>query len=357
MGKTMGIFFRSTFAAMLIFGTQATASDLNQTLIFDEVIGNTSTLVSGGIRGSNGSVRSLQGSCGNGNRGNGVCSNGQCCSQYGWCGTTSAHCTTSGGGGGSGGSTQLGDWALCSSSSQCKNGCCSSKYSGDGKTKCTPLTGGFNAAICLPNGGQGGTPTPPSGGTCGNGNRGNGVCANGQCCSQFGWCGTTSAHCNGAPAPAPASKPAPAPAPAPTTVLSSGSGRATYYYDVTGPQCGFTFAENKGYPTCTSWGSGAKTLEQYGTNKIVAIDNRLLQGAGRANLCGKEIEIFKDGRQLPGPFIVFDGCQRCADDGNTVIDLSVTALNEASGGNACSAGVVGGFSWRVTNKQIIPFVP
>lgn len=38
------------------------------------------------------------------------------------------------------------------------------------------------------------SPPPPSG-TCGNGNRGNGVCADSTCCSPFGWCGTSPAHC------------------------------------------------------------------------------------------------------------------------------------------------------------------
>ena len=77
------------------------------------------------------------GTCGNGNRGNGSCANGQCCSQLGWCGTSSAHCN------GSGTVAKLGDWALCSSSSQCSNGCCSGTYSG-GTLKCTPLGQGFN---------------------------------------------------------------------------------------------------------------------------------------------------------------------------------------------------------------------
>jgi hypothetical protein len=55
-------------------------------------------------------------------------------------------------------------------------------------------------------GGGGGnpTPTPPSptppsggGGTCGRGRRGNGRCANSSlCCSRYGWCGTSSAHCS-----------------------------------------------------------------------------------------------------------------------------------------------------------------
>ncbi|KAJ3123540.1 hypothetical protein HK098_001843 [Nowakowskiella sp. JEL0407] len=34
--------------------------------------------------------------------------------------------------------TRLGDWSFCSSSAQCKNGCCSKQYSNDGKLKCTP---------------------------------------------------------------------------------------------------------------------------------------------------------------------------------------------------------------------------
>eukprot|EP00128_Syssomonas_multiformis_P017913 Colp12_sorted_trinity150504_noHs@15598 len=78
---------------------------------------------------------SASGTCGGGNRGNGICPQaGQCCSQFGWCGTSAAYCTGSG-------------------------------------------TGG-------------------AGGTCGNGNRGNGRCPiAGQCCSQWGWCGTNAAYC------------------------------------------------------------------------------------------------------------------------------------------------------------------
>eukprot|EP00985_Skeletonema_marinoi_P016898 scaffold9175_cov115-Skeletonema_marinoi.AAC.3 len=79
------------------------------------------------------------GTCGDGNRGNGICSDGKCCSQYGWCGSSSAHC--SGGGGGV-------------------------------------------------------SPPSPSSGTCGDGNRGNGICSDGKCCSQFGWCGSSAGHCS-----------------------------------------------------------------------------------------------------------------------------------------------------------------
>ena len=47
------------------------------------------------------------------------------------------------GGGGGGGGGNLGDWSRCSSSSQCSNGCCTSKYS-NGVLKCTPLSPGYN---------------------------------------------------------------------------------------------------------------------------------------------------------------------------------------------------------------------
>jgi hypothetical protein len=36
--------------------------------------------------------RTLQGSCGNGNRGDGICADGTCCSQFGYCGITAEHC-------------------------------------------------------------------------------------------------------------------------------------------------------------------------------------------------------------------------------------------------------------------------
>ena len=40
----------------------------------------------------------------------------------------------------------------------------------------------------------------PRGGSCGNGNIGDGRCSSGECCSEHGWCGTSPAHCTN-PAP------------------------------------------------------------------------------------------------------------------------------------------------------------
>lgn len=136
--------------------------------------------------------RDLQagGTCGGGNPGNGVCANGQCCSQYGWCGTTVAHCDGNPHSGGTCGGGNPGNGV-------CASGECCSQYGWCGMT----------AAHCA---GNPPIPSPPSRGTCGGGNPGNGVCANGECCSQYGWCGTSSAHCAGnPPGPSPPTPPSP----------------------------------------------------------------------------------------------------------------------------------------------------
>jgi len=96
----------------------------------------------GGSTGGSTGV-STDGTCAN----NGLsCPSGQCCSQYGWCGTTSDYC-------GAG---------------------CQSAFG--------TCTGGST-------GGSTGVSTD---GTCAN----NGLsCPSGECCSQYGWCGTTSDYC------------------------------------------------------------------------------------------------------------------------------------------------------------------
>jgi hypothetical protein len=44
----------------------------------------------------------------------------------------------------------LGEWVFCSASSQCANGCCSTRYSvSDGRLKCTPV-GGYRPDMCIP---------------------------------------------------------------------------------------------------------------------------------------------------------------------------------------------------------------
>ena len=58
----------------------------------------------------------------------------------------------------------LGDWAFCTSSSQCQNQCCSSKYStSDGRLKCTPVGGFKPSEGCVDSATPPApTPTPPT---------------------------------------------------------------------------------------------------------------------------------------------------------------------------------------------------
>ena len=70
----------------------------------------------------------------------------------------------------------------------------------------------FNCAEVSIGGGGNPSPTPPAptpvsgGGTCGNGQRGNGKCPNSsECCSEWGWCGTSVDHCKNNPSPTPPS--------------------------------------------------------------------------------------------------------------------------------------------------------
>lgn len=105
--------------------------------------------------------------------------------------------------------TLLVDWELCTSSSSCHSGCCTAKYSHDERLRCTRLNGGYHADICVeassvvmhqPQEQQQQVSTTTNSqstvnGTCGYGRRGNGVCADGTCCSEFGWCGTSASIC------------------------------------------------------------------------------------------------------------------------------------------------------------------
>ena len=101
-------------------------------------------------------------------------------------------------------------------------GCTDNEYQEDStQTFCnsegTTTTCGYSVICCTPQsdntnnnsggggrvGGGGGMMVPQSsstsnGGTCGNGNRGNGICPKqDECCSEHGYCGSTSEHCGG----------------------------------------------------------------------------------------------------------------------------------------------------------------
>jgi len=90
---------------------------------------------------------STDGTCGP----NKSCPSNQCCSKYGYCGTSTAHCGT---------------------------GC----QVGLGKCGTSSNNSGVDYTKIVSTDGQ-----------CGDGH---GKCPSGQCCSQYGYCGTSTAHCN-----------------------------------------------------------------------------------------------------------------------------------------------------------------
>ncbi|KAL6597702.1 coth protein-domain-containing protein [Neocallimastix sp. 'constans'] len=95
------------------------------------------------------SPTSDDGRCGSNGR---ICPNNECCSQYGYCGTTDEYC-------GSGCQSEFG---RCNSSGNPSSNNTPSKV---------PISPDYH---CGPN---------------------NGACANNECCSQYGYCGTTDAYC------------------------------------------------------------------------------------------------------------------------------------------------------------------
>jgi len=128
---------------------------------------------------------------------------GTCCSPYGYCGSTTAHC---------GGGCQP-TFGTCTGTNETPDGscgpafnnyictpnfgnCCSaSGWCGNSGAYCgAGCQGSYSSAgACLTSG------IPSVDGTCGgtNGYTCTGGEFNGQCCSPYGYCGSTTAHCEG----------------------------------------------------------------------------------------------------------------------------------------------------------------
>ena len=125
------------------------------------------------------------GTCGGGSTGNGICpNNDECCSQYGFCGTTPDHC--------SGSSPQQ------QSQQQQQQQPPTSPTFVATPSSSLAQTPQFNEqGVLVPVGAGSNVPiTPVVHGSCGNGSTGNGICKlNSECCSQNGFCGNTLEHC------------------------------------------------------------------------------------------------------------------------------------------------------------------
>jgi len=149
--------------------------------------------------------------------GYGSCGNGKCCSPYGYCGTTTRHCGTgcqanyglcnsSGSSSGSGSGSSSGTVPISMVEDRCgpeygacadPNACCSehgwcdttSKHCGTG---CQPKYGKCNSSGTS----SGSTETVPVSTVKDRCGPDYGACANpNACCSKYGWCDTTSEYC------------------------------------------------------------------------------------------------------------------------------------------------------------------
>ncbi|KAG7150819.1 Endochitinase 2 like protein [Verticillium longisporum] len=98
----------------------------------------------------------------------GVCSGGECCSQYNYCGRTEAHC----------GSGCQGLFGHCGTQPAAKHLVAVGNYPGGCRTQAVKPSPSATPVGEAPNCG-------PS----------KGVCSGGECCSQYNYCGLTEAHC------------------------------------------------------------------------------------------------------------------------------------------------------------------
>ena len=150
------------------------------------------------------------GTCGGGDRGDGVCPYaGYCCSEWGYCGTTSEYCAE---GTNNVPTPSVVDGAPPAPTSAIEAGQCAVGDTGDGfcfeENHCCSEYGycGTGEEYCyketrttLDEEGAGGGWQGDGGGvgTCGGGGIGNGICNDGLCCSKYGFCGEGELYCTG----------------------------------------------------------------------------------------------------------------------------------------------------------------
>jgi hypothetical protein len=146
------------------------------------------------------------------------------------------------------------------------------------------------------------------------------------------------------------------------SVINSGTGFGTYYYDVQHVQsCGADFTNmNQGFVECSQfipW-----TLNNVNSNNIVAMNHTLLAG-NLAKYCGRQVVVSVNGKASSTPFFIGDGCERCGTGSSTNsvwnpngapgLDFSFTALS-ALNSNACFAGHID-LSWQILDNTLYNF--
>lgn len=147
------------------------------------------------------------------------------------------------------------------------------------------------------------------------------------------------------------------------SVIFSGQGFGTYYYDIEQiDACGTTFEyQNQGGVMCSS--ETLLSLNQMETNYVVAMNNTQL-GADPSKYCGKKVVVSVNGQQCNLPLFIGDGCQRCGNGSSTSatwnaegapgLDFSYSILDRLSGGSSCHDGHIS-ISWEIVDETMYKF--
>jgi hypothetical protein len=146
------------------------------------------------------------------------------------------------------------------------------------------------------------------------------------------------------------------------TVLNSGSGFGTLYYDVIDVDgCQDNFAnQNLGFVECNFF--TGLSLDEMNTDYVVAMNHTLLAG-DLATYCGKRVIVTTNGVQSDLPLFIGDGCARCAGgpstntvwnpDGAPGLDFSYTVAQELNS-NACFNGHFD-LTWEIVDETLYNF--
>ncbi|KAL7930230.1 hypothetical protein V8C35DRAFT_313313 [Trichoderma chlorosporum] len=146
------------------------------------------------------------------------------------------------------------------------------------------------------------------------------------------------------------------------SVINSGTGFGTYYYDVVDTNgCFDDFSNiNQGFVECNQ--QTGLTLNEIGSNNLVAM-NRTVLASNFAKYCGKQVIVSVNGVASSIPFFIGDGCERCATgpatasvwnpNGAPGLDFSLSQL-DALNSNGCNAGHIN-LSWQIVDTTLYNF--
>ncbi|KAK1249598.1 hypothetical protein MKX08_009601 [Trichoderma sp. CBMAI-0020] len=146
-----------------------------------------------------------------------------------------------------------------------------------------------------------------------------------------------------------------------SSVIYSGNGYGTYYYDIQHPQsCGQDLSvANTGNVECSQF--IALNLNEINSNNLVAMNHSLI-ASNLAQYCGRQVVVSVNGVASSTPFFIGDGCERCGTGSSTGpwnpsgapgLDFSFSALS-ALNGQACNQGHID-ISWQVLDTTLYNF--